>query len=311
MTTKDVIEKYISYRRSLGEQFMTESYTLKSFGRSVGEETALCSVSTKHTLDYIFKDSDKRTAVCYKRNSILRGFFTWAVSRGHLHESPLPALNIRYPQRQRPYIYTSDELKRIFSASLTYQKRRSIMYPEMVFYALVFTYSMGLRIRETLKIELGDINLSQSYIHIKQTKFYKSRLVTFNNAVKAKLIECLKWRKSAGMPDDSKDLLLLDRKNRPITIHNMDASFIRIREKVGVKCDSDNRHQPHIHSLRHTFAVNRIAAWYREGKDVQKMLPILSIYMGHTNLDHTAAYITMTDDLLNEANRLFEEFTNK
>ena len=46
MTTKDVIEKYISYRRSLGEQFMTESYTLKSFGRSVGEETALCSVST-------------------------------------------------------------------------------------------------------------------------------------------------------------------------------------------------------------------------------------------------------------------------
>ena len=91
----------------------------------------------------------------------------------------------------------------------------------------------------------------------------------------------------------------------------MDSIFMRIREKSGIKREADRKHQPHIHSLRHTFAVNRITKWYKEGKNVQILLPILSIYMGHAKLEHTAVYITMTGELLEEANRLFENFTNK
>ncbi|MCD0222439.1 hypothetical protein LPH68_22210 [Bacteroides sp. 1_1_30] len=86
---------------------------------------------------------------------------------------------------------------------------------------------------------------------------------------------------------------------------------MRIREKSGIKREADRKHQPHIHSLCRTFAVNRITKWYKEEKNVQTLLPILSIYMGHAKLEHTAVYITMTDDLLEEANRLFEDFTNK
>jgi hypothetical protein len=32
---------------------------------------------------------------------------------------------------------------------------------------------------------------------------------------------------------------------------------------------------------RHTFAVVRLVTWYREGKNVQRLLPHLTTYLGH------------------------------
>ena len=67
---------------------------------------------------------------------------------------------------------------------------------------------------------------------------------------------------------------------------------------------------PHIrfHDLRHTFATNRVAQWYREGKDVQALLPVLSTYLGHCNLDSTAVYISFTNQLLDEAGKRFQSY---
>lgn len=311
MTTKDAIEKYISYRQSLGEQFKTDGAILRSFCRNVGEDVGFASLATETILAFIYKDYDKKTSICYKRYATLRGFFAWAKSRSYVNTNPLPSLNLKYVRPQKPCIYTDEELQQIFETTLVYQKHRSIIYPEMVYYTLLFTYVMGLRINETLKIKIGDIDINQSYIRIRQTKFHKSRLVTFNAAVKSKIIECLTWRKFVNMPNDNEDYLLLNRMNQPLQIKSMDNIFMRIRQKAGIKRETDNKHQPHIHTLRHTFAVNRVTKWYKEGKDVQALLPILSTYMGHTKLEHTAVYIIMTDELLAEANRLFEDFTNK
>lgn len=311
MKAKEAIGKYINYRQSLGELFKTNSSILRSFCKNLGEDAELSCLSTETILKFIYMDREQRMSTCYRRNVTLRGFFAWAKSRNLISDNPLPALNLKYVHPLRPYIYTAEELRRIFDTSLIYQKHRSIIFPEMVYYTLVFTYVMGLRISETLKIKLGDINLDQSYIRIIQTKFHKSRLVTYNNTVKNKIIECLSWRRTVDMPCSNEDFLLLNRKNQPLLISTMDDIFMRIREKSGIKREADRKHQPHIHSLRHTFAVNRITKWYKEEKNVQTLLPILSIYMGHAKLEHTAVYITMTDELLEEANRLFENFTNK
>jgi hypothetical protein len=68
------------------------------------------------------------------------------------------------------------------------------------------------------------------------------------------------------------------------------------------------RNQPRLHDLRHTSAVHRLVRWYREGKDVQTLLPQLSVYMGHTNLAATQVYLSMTPDLLHEASQRFERY---
>ena len=59
---------------------------------------------------------------------------------------------------------------------------------------------------------------------------------------------------------------------------------------------------------RHTFAVVRLVTWYREGKNVQRLLPHLSIYLGHGRLRDTQRYLTMTTELLEQASICFEQY---
>ena len=57
---------------------------------------------------------------------------------------------------------------------------------------------------------------------------------------------------------------------------------------------------------RHTFAVDRLTAWYRQGRDVQALLPQLSVYLGHASVAATQVYLRMTPALLREASLRFE-----
>ncbi len=58
--------------------------------------------------------------------------------------------------------------------------------------------------------------------------------------------------------------------------------------------------------MRHTFAVRRVLAWYREGADVTAKLPLLATYMGHASVLSTHVYLTATADLMREASGRFE-----
>src|SRR6516162_2744367 len=62
---------------------------------------------------------------------------------------------------------------------------------------------------------------------------------------------------------------------------------------------------------RHTFAVHRLTSWYRQGACVSKLLPQLSVYLGHVHLAATQVYLSMTPELLAEANGRFERYAEK
>jgi hypothetical protein len=61
---------------------------------------------------------------------------------------------------------------------------------------------------------------------------------------------------------------------------------------------------PRVHDLRHSMVVNRILQWYRSGVNPQDKLHFLSTYMGHRDINSTLVYITVTQDLLQEASEL-------
>ncbi len=50
--------------------------------------------------------------------------------------------------------------------------------------------------------------------------------------------------------------------------------------------------------------------WYREGKNVQRLLPHLATYLGHVSLRETSRYLTMTKELLDEASHRFELYAS-
>jgi hypothetical protein len=54
--------------------------------------------------------------------------------------------------------------------------------------------------------------------------------------------------------------------------------------------------------------VGTLLRWYRTGPDPAVRLLRLSTFLGHANPASTAVYLTITQDLLHEVNRRFEEF---
>ena len=60
--------------------------------------------------------------------------------------------------------------------------------------------------------------------------------------------------------------------------------------------------------MRHTFALDRLTSWYREGADVQALLPHLSVYLGHVEPAHTYWYLTATPELLSTAAEVFCQY---
>lgn len=310
MRISDLISQYVAYRRSLGEKFKTNASVLNHFGKYVGEFAEMESLTKEKVTEYLYSGQETVTATWFCRYGAMKGFLSWCLSRGHTDKWLLTDTMPKRPEHIVPYIYSNEELKRIFDSALTYQKNRSVVYPECVRAILMTTYFLGLRIHETISLKMRDINLNENYVHIRESKFYKSRIVTFNQLVKAMLIKFLEWRRLQSMPEMPETSLWLTRKGIPMVRDTFNGIFERVREKAGVKRVDGALYQPRIHDLRHTFAVNRLRQWYDKGMDVQQMLPALSTYMGHKHLSHTSVYLTMTDNILQLASNRFERYAD-
>jgi integrase len=310
MKMKDIIPQYVSYRQSLGEKFKTNASILQCFLRHVGREVEIDGLGIETCTAFLYAPAGKVTANWFCKYTALKGLFEWAVIREYVTGIPLPAEKPKRPQGMTPYIYSDEELKRLFSAALTFRKNRSRTCPECIRMILMLTYMLGLRLHETVSLKLEDIDFDNCFVHINESKFYKSRIVPFNNTVQGLLTGFMDWRKQNKLPQNADSSLFTDSKGTPVCIGTVRGCFKRIRSKAGILRNKDSVYQQRIHDLRHTFAINRLTSWYREGKDVQKMLPLLSTFLGHKHLAHTSIYLTMTDNLLEEANSRFESYVN-
>jgi hypothetical protein len=54
-----------------------------------------------------------------------------------------------------------------------------------------------------------------------------------------------------------------------------------------------------------------LVSWYRQGADVQRLLPQLATYLGHLHIAATQRYLTMTPELLREAGQRFERYARE
>ena len=83
---------------------------------------------------------------------------------------------------------------------------------------------------------------------------------------------------------------------------------LEFHHQLGIIRDSELCRLFRARNYRHSFAVDRLTAWYRLGKDVQALLPQLSTYLGHSSIAATQVYLRMTPALLEEASLRFERY---
>ncbi len=168
-------------------------------------------------------------------------------------------------------------------------------------------YGTGLRISEAIHLEHRDVDLDAMILTVRETKFYKSRLVPVSEDLAA-VLRCYFQKKWNGAQSSPKAPFLATYDSRPVTRQTAELAFKRIRYEADVKRTDGFHYQPRLHDFRHTFAVCRLVSWYREEKNVQRLLPHLATYLGHVSIQETSRYLSMTKELIDEAGHRFEQY---
>jgi integrase/recombinase XerD len=171
---------------------------------------------------------------------------------------------------------------------------------------VLLMYGVALRTSEALSLTIGDVDLSCGVLTVRDSKFFKTRLVPIGPKAVQMLAEYGSRRERCSRRPDTP--FFVGRNAKPVAIYVFERAFQQIRLHAGLHRAGGPRCQPRLHDLRHTSAVHRLTTWYREGKDVQKLLPQLSVYMGHALLEATQVYLTMTPELLHQASLRFERY---
>lgn len=305
MKLSELIAQYVAHKQSMGMRFRTEQRTLKSFCRAMGDIT-LGEVQAAPVLAFI-AGTGPVTRFWHRKHEVLVGFYRFAISRGYCAVSPLPTLVPKQPPAFVPYIYSHEELRRLLEATSICEhpccKVRAYTYRALI----LLLYGAGLRIHEALALTLNDVSLSPALVQIRETKFYKTRLVPIGPDLVNVLTRYANQRKKdhSAQPDHP---FFVSRTGSVIKPWTPDLIFSRLRRRAKVERHDGGRFQPRLHDLRHSFAVHRLISWYRQGADVQRLLPKLATYLGHVNVAATQRYLTMTPELLREASQRFERY---
>lgn len=237
-----------------------------------------------------------------------------AKARRHLDASiELPRPDPR-PQQQvarqwrRPYIYSPEEIRLLLDTARAYPSPRAPLRPLTLYTMLAVAYCAGLRLGEIARLDLGDVDLQAGTIAIRETKFFKSRILPLAGSVVMALHEYLEARRQAGAPQGpTSGLFWHDQGDARYVSGSIARVFRDILRRAGLK-PLQGMTGPRIHDLRHSMVVNRITAWYRAGINPQERLPFLATYLGHRDIHSTLVYITVTQDLLQLAGERFRKF---
>lgn len=302
-----VIASYVSFKRSLGMHLRSEAATLRRFSKEMGA-IDISDVAPKAVRSFIFGKGPV-TASCKQNLSVLSSFYRYALSRGFASSSPLPTRLPKIPPPGLPYIYTPRDLKRLLATTPSLRTPKAPWRGCGFRTLLLLLYGTGLRIGEALTLTLRDVDLTNQVITVRNAKFFKQRLVPCGPKLAAELRDYAKVRRRRQpMPAAEESSFFANSLGTRWDLATTQKFFRQLCIRAEVVRDGGPRRQPRLHDLRHTAAQHRVEAWYREGRDVQRLLPQLATYLGHRDIVGTQRYLHMTPELLREANQRFERY---
>ena len=307
MTLKDSIDRYIAWRKAHGARFRTDSIMLRLFVKRIDGEINCDAVTGEQVCAFL---AEQGTSTRYRANkySVLAGFYRYAISRGFASCSPLPDNDPKPPPSALPYVFSHEELRRLFDA-IDISMMGALKLDAQTFRTLLLLlYGAGLRGREARHLTLADVDLSAAVLTIRNTKFFKSRLVPVGPQLSHVLKTYAAQRARRPLPEGKESCFLANRDGSPLVARTSLGAFARLLRTAGIRRTDDKRQSPRLHSFRHSFAVHRLTSWYRQGADVQRLLPVLSTYLGHQDLSGTQVYLSMTPELLQQASLRFERY---
>ena len=198
----------------------------------------------------------------------LRYFYCRVLRRPELVEG----LRQRKVPRRLPRHMTVTEVERLLLATTDLRYRA----------AMLTAYAAGLRVSETLALQLADIRSDKRLLHIRSGKGGTERMAPLPEGA----LEYLRSYWTNLFPRPTGWLFYGRAPDTPIKEGTMTCAFNKARDAAGI----DARHS--FHSLRHSAATH----WHERGGDIEVIRDVL----GHRNADTTRCYARATGKMFEQ-----------
>jgi integrase/recombinase XerD len=287
----DDVNRYTTLRRTLGYKLVKAERHLRAFARfAAGRgETHIRTASVRAWIETVARTPGARA----RRLTDLILFARFLYAEDPRHEVPRTDVTPSRKTRPIPYIYTPDEIARILDAAgqLRHQKPNPL---RRQLYVMLFGLiaATGLRVSEALALKLDDIQ-PDGVLHIRETKFRKSRLVPLHATVVEALERYLEVRRQRA---GESDWLFPSVQHRGMCSTTVNYTFRCILRRAEIA--TERSQQPRIHDLRHTFATRVLEQCGAERGAVARHFVALSTYLGHADIRNTYWYLQATPEMM-------------
>lgn len=295
------VEDYLKLRRSLGFALVWDEHLLRRFT----VDLARSGITVLTVADAIAwagalpaGQTHRPVTRATVRLTAIRGFATYLHSLDPVHEIPPRDVFGWRKTRPMPYIYTAEEIAALLDTCtglIRYGRRH--LYP--VLFGLIA--ATGLRLGEALGLGWDEVDLDAGTLTITRGKSRDPRLVpihpTTTDVLRDYVNRIAPAHRNGGQVSQNGDgpRLFTLPSGGPLPPCNVHHAFRQVTTWAGIRTE---QFWPRIHDLRHTFAVNTLLGWYRDGRDVAAQMPVLSTYLGHTHPANTYWYLTATPELM-------------
>lgn len=291
---KKMVAQFISYKQAQGYKYKANEESLKRFIKFVADFGLIeCRLPKELIEAYISKRTDEAPKNYANRLSDFRQFALYLNELGHEAYIPMASKVSRISSSFVPYIFTHDEISRIFQA--VDHLRPCSRYNSAVVYPVLFRilYGCGLRISEALDLRVSAVDLVNGILTIKKSKFNKDRLVPMSKSLHG---ICKRFFEEIHKNSTEDDYFFKNNngsRRSKITVYQQ---FREILWISGIPYGGKGK-GPRLHDIRHVFCCHTLKDLADKGIDLYCSLPILSTYLGHSSITATEKYLRLTEEI--------------
>jgi len=198
------IEQFLAHKRSLGRRYDVEEKTLALFdGYLIAHRIVDLTALTPTLIDQFFLSRPRLRPRSYNHlRCTLARLFAWMVGQRRLAQTPVQSPPRRSRYQRTPFIFDVANARRLLAVAQALPDKGGTVARGKTYYVLfAILFGLGLRVSEACRLRIEDIDFKQRLLIIRETKFYKSRLVPFGPKLAALLANYLHQRASR-CPED-------------------------------------------------------------------------------------------------------------
>jgi integrase/recombinase XerD len=299
------LQDYLALRRGLGFRLVEAEIYLKDFCTFMQRHRERI-VTTRLALEWATAPANVRPTTWAGRLTTVRQFAKYLTGFEAQTEVPDTQLLPFRPKRSKPYLYSQDEIRQLMAAAETMPSRQALR-PWTLRTLIGLLAVTGLRLGEALALMREDVDLTAGVLTIRGSKFQKSRLVPLHSSTTRALAlyaqrrdALLDQRDRERGPRTRDGHFLLTGRGRRFWSSEVHKSFYKISRAVGLRGPGINR-GPRLHDLRHRFATETLLRWSRTGAQIERQMPVLTTFLGHSNIGDTYWYLSAHPELMRYA----------